>query len=82
MTSSQDCEVFIWDFLEKKVERNKKDNNMTVNACVQVGSLVIKGNSKVWDIQPDKKQKTKRQLEIKNQIIDRALIICKEVHKE
>ena len=32
---------------------------MTVNACVQVGSLVIKGNSKVWDIQPDKKQNRK-----------------------
>lgn len=82
MTSSLDCEVYIWDFLEKKTER-KRENNNTLFSCQKVGSLVIKGvNQKCWNIKPDRKQKTKRQLEIKNQIIDKALVICQEVHKE
>jgi len=86
-SSSQDCEVFIWDLNSKK--RKLADSSIVEvintgvpNELILVGSLVIKGNSKNWKIIPDKQQKIKRQRETKNEILAEALRIRNAVNKE
>lgn len=73
-TSSQDCEVFIWD-LNSKI-KNKLYGNTELQ---QVGSLIIKGKKNSWMITPNKEQKTMRQRIIKEEIIEKALRIRKAI---
>lgn len=74
MTSSQDCEVFIWDLFSKK--------EGALSELIQVGSLVIKGSKNSWNITPDKEQKLLRDREIKNTILNQAIKIRNAIHKE
>lgn len=74
MTSSVDCEVFIWDLF------SKKEN--ALQELKQVGSLVIKGSKNTWSISPDKEQKLKRDREIKDTILEQAIKIRNAIHKE
>jgi len=74
MTSSQDCEVFIWDLFSKK--------QGAFDELIQVGSLVIKGSKNSWTITPDKEQKLFRDREIKNTILHQAIKIRNAIHKE
>jgi len=74
-TSSLESEVFIWD-LNSKIRKGENSE------LIQVGSLVIKGNNKGWNIVPDREQKLKRQRVTKNEILSEALEIRARVNKE
>jgi len=76
-TSSQDCEVFMWDLSS----RNKNSLYNTID-LVKIGQLVIKNVSSTWNVRPNKDQKLERQRSIKNEIYDKALIIREMINEE